>query len=470
MTTTEWKNPVSGDFNHASNWTAGVPAAGDTALITASGTYTVTSSQANSVGTLEMVKDATLAISSSTDLDVTSDTVTGVLAGTITVAALATLGLGTDATNTTYDNTGTIDLSTATLSAIGAVTLTGKGKVSLSHSTIQSANPAATLTNDSTISGGGDISFTSGFANAAKGVVDANSSIFDLTIYSLNTTNSGLMEATTGSGFLWIVADVTQTAKGQIKAATSGAQVYLSNGITITGGVISTVAGSSLDAGTGTNTLSPTTPITNDGTIDTDSGNFVINGSVKGAGTLLAADSNFITVTGAVTGGKADIEGAGEINIDGKSSVAVTFSPGSTGMLTLGDATKFTGTVAGMSTAPGAAIDLTNIFFADITSSDVNFSPTKHLLTVFDPASSVTDKIKISGSAGTFTPSLASDGTTLISDPPASPESVPHANTDLLAQSMASFGASSSIVGSGTGSLAEHHTSSDFLAVNSHHG
>jgi hypothetical protein len=47
---------------------------------------------------------------------------------------------------------------------------------------------------------------------------------------------------------------------------------------------------------------------------------------------------------------------------------------------------------------------------------------------------------------------------------------VAHANTDLLVQSMASFGASSSVAGSGTGSLAENHTSSDFLTPNSHLG
>jgi hypothetical protein len=54
----------------------------------------------------------------------------------------------------------------------------------------------------------------------------------------------------------------------------------------------------------------------------------------------------------------------------------------------------------------------------------------------------------------------------LTSDPAANLASVPHNG----AQAMASFGASSGIAGSGTGNLAKHHRSSDFLAANSHHG
>jgi len=61
-------------------------------------------------------------------------------------------------------------------------------------------------------------------------------------------------------------------------------------------------------------------------------------------------------------------------------------------------------------------------------------------------------------------------GRTLISDPAANLASVPHNAAQLLAQAMASFGASSGIAGSGTGNLAKHHRSSDFLAANSHHG
>jgi hypothetical protein len=94
----------------------------------------------------------------------------------------------------------------------------------------------------------------------------------------------------------------------------------------------------------------------------------------------------------------------------------------------------------------------------------VTYSATLHLLTVVDPTDHVTDKIKISGPAGTFTASAGFFGTTVIKDP-----LVAHANTDLLVQSMASFGASSGIAESGT-SVAEHHTSSDFMAPNSHHG
>jgi hypothetical protein len=76
-------------------------------------------------------------------------------------------------------------------------------------------------------------------------------------------------------------------------------------------------------------------------------------------------------ITGTVTGGAANIYSTGAIEFDGPSSVNVSFSSNpyngtpSTGGLLLGDATKFTGTVAGMLTNPGAGIVLGNIPFAD---------------------------------------------------------------------------------------------------------
>jgi hypothetical protein len=160
--TNSWAHPVNGDWNTASNWTVGVPTAGSTALITTSGTYTVTSSQYNSLGTLEMATRATLSIASN-ELDVTSGTGTGALAGTITIANGEVLGFGTDATSTTFKNTGTIELQnsgnfTTPLAISGRVTLTGNGKIDLlgRDAVIETANvPSATLINGNRISGTG---------------------------------------------------------------------------------------------------------------------------------------------------------------------------------------------------------------------------------------------------------------------------------------------------------------------------
>jgi hypothetical protein len=151
----------------------------------------------------------------------------------------------------------------------------------------------------------------------------------------------------------------------------------------------------------------------NAGMIVANGGNLFISVSVENSGTLEASNGKTLTITGTVTGGTAVIHGAGNIVFEGPSSANVTFDAGSTGILDLFDATQFTGTVAGMSSAPGAAIDPQNIAFAD--DPTVNFNARTHLLTVTDPVTHVTDKIKIVGT-GTFTASLAGDGiTTLIS-------------------------------------------------------
>jgi hypothetical protein len=476
MTTTRWKHAVAGFFNAPSAWTNGVPTSGDTALLTVSGpSYAVSSQQDNLVGKLEMASNAILSIVTG-DFSVTSGTGTGALGGKIAVGDGADLTLGTFGTSTTFDITGVIDITAGAdathLNIEGPLTLIGTGKITLSGNEAylygNDTNSTDTLTNACTIAGAGIIGNDPNFAfvNAAKGVIAANSAGNNLFIYVPDGfSNSGLMEAT-HSGTLYFQTGITQTAKGEIKAATSGSSVEL-NGITITGGVIATVNGSVLAGVGGSSEINTTTAIANAGTIGAESGNLTITGSVKNAstGALLAEADNSLIIDGSVTGGKATIDDTSFIEFGGPSSAKVIFSAGSTGGLVLGDATKFTGTVAGMSADPGAGIDLENIPFAHITAADVTYSATLHLLTVVDPTDHVTDKIKISGPAGTFTASAGFFGTTVIKDP-----LVAHANTDLLVQSMASFGASSGIAGSGIGSVAEHHTSSDFLAPNSHRG
>ena len=477
MTTTRWKHAVGGFFNAPSAWTNGVPTGGDTALLTVSGpTYTVSSQQDNSVGKLEMASNAILSIALD-DFSVTSGTGTGALGGTIVVGDGADLTLGTFGTSTTFDITGAIDIKAGAdathLNIDGPLTLIGAGRINLSGDNAYLFGYSGTssidkLTNACTITGSGIVGDDPNFAfvNTAKGIIAANSAGNNLVIYIPDGfSNSGMMEAT-HSGILYFQTGITQTAKGEVKAATSGSRVEL-NGITITGGVIATVNGSVLAGVGGSSEINTTTAVANAGTIGAEGGNLTITGSVKNAstGALVAKANSSLIIDGSVTGGKATIDDTSFIEFGGPSSAKVIFSAGSTGGLVLGDATKFTGTVAGMSADPGAGIDLENIPFAHITAADVTYSATLHLLTVVDPTDHVTDKIKISGPAGTFTASAGFFGTTVIKDPP-----VAHANTDLLVQSMASFGASSGIAGSGIGSLAENHTSSDFLTPNSHLG
>ena len=169
-----------------------------------------------------------------------------------------------------------------------------------------------------------------------------------LAINAASVTNFGLMEATAGQ--LAISDHVTQMGKGQVKAAASGATVGLF-GATITGGTVSTVKGSTLESGVANSEIDTTTPIKNAGTIETaDGGNLLITGSVKNAGTgLLFAFDTTLTIAGTVTGGNTEIDGAGQIVLDGAASTKVTFEAGSTGQLVLDDPAAFKGTISGLS-------------------------------------------------------------------------------------------------------------------------
>ena len=216
MTTTTWTNTAGGDFNTATNWTDGVPLAGDTALITASGTYTVTDNATNSIGTLEMASGATLAIAPGQELDVTSGTKTGALDGAINMGGSDLLAFGTTASKTKFNNAGAISTLSAgaELEINGTVTLVRDGTISLGEDcSITDEATGATLINGNsssgnTISGDGNLeSGTLSFVNGAKGVVDATGD--DLEILTESFKNSGLVEAT-GTGSLDVASDITQ--------------------------------------------------------------------------------------------------------------------------------------------------------------------------------------------------------------------------------------------------------------------
>ena len=475
MTTTSWARGVSGFFNAPSNWTNGVPMAGNTALITAKGTYSVVSLEPSVIATLEMAKDATLAIlPGSPDipdtLDVTSGTGAGAFAGTITIAAQDTLELGADFTATTFDNAGAIDTQSegslndpnGVLQIDGTVTLTGKGQINLlgvnTLPAISGGAPFAKLINDgNTISGTGLIGDENlSFVNDAKGVVDSNKFLGGIELETQSAVNLGLMEATEGSE-LSFATDVTQSGKGEIKAATPVSLVTLL-GATISGGLVATVKGAYLYATSFDSAIdNQKKAINNAGTIDVNGGgSLTIEGAVKNTGALVVETIASLTVDGAVEGGAAEIMGSGRMSFSSASSANVSFASGSTGALILKDASQFTGTVTGMTGNPDAAIDLENISFAD--NPVVSPVSAKGVLTVADPVTHTVDTIKIVG-GGMFTASLATDGSTLISDTLLTPATVP-----LLAQSMASFGASTAVAASSGASGDDHHQSLDFLA------
>jgi hypothetical protein len=419
MATTRWIHGAGGDFNTASNWTDGIPGSGDTALITASGTYTVTDSQDNTVGVLEMAKDASLALTSHVVFHVTSGTGAGALAGTIALepGSDSALIFGTDGASTKFDDTGAIDVSQGVLEISGEVTLAGNGQINLSEGFILSDGKTATLTNGNTISGYGAIGYVAEFSiddlsfdNESTGVVDANVTDESIAIDAEKVSNAGVLEAT-GSGILDIFSNITQTSTGKIEAAGPLASVEF-EGITITGGAVSTVAGGALFAAAGDNTIDTTSAVVNAGEIQTDGGNLTITHALNNTDGLLYADTGNITVSGSVNGGSADIY-QGSLTLGGPSSTNVSFLPDATGIFYLADATQFTGTVAGMQSDPSAAIDLENM---PLVGSVISFNDTTDVLTVTDPGTHVTDNIKIAGSfSGLIIGTPGIDGSALVS-------------------------------------------------------
>jgi hypothetical protein len=271
----------------------------------------------------------------------------------------------------TINNTNTVTLlagaDVTDLMISAAVLLAGSGHINLSgvNDAIVSDGSAAALTDGSatagnTIAGLGTIGDSHlDIVNSAKGIVDASDAGGGMLIVdAASFSNAGILEATR-HGVLLLESDVANTATGQMKALASGAHIDL-DGATISGGAISTVAGSLIEA---TNAATASTisgaKVTNAGTLGAEGGDLTITGAVANTGNL-DANGYHLAIDGAVTGaGKGTIEGTGILEFGLASSAKITFGPGATGQLWLDSATsvanKFTGTVTGF--ASGDHVD-----------------------------------------------------------------------------------------------------------------
>ena len=474
-----WTRGVSGDFATTSNWIpAAVPGPADEAIIGANGTYTVTSSVDETMDSLIIAqKHATLFITGPSAFTMTNG---GVNDGTIVVDSDSSMVLGTNTTNTTLLNVGTIDLNG--LLWIGQEgplvtdSLTGEGHINLSGGEIISGIEGVTVVSDNTISGTGSMNFSAGGQEAHgtwinQGIVDASTPNGTLTIGHTFIDNSSILEATNGGLLNLEVAPVDNAAQGVVEAkgensevimggnlssgndtnagliaavhsgtlliqdvtidnfvnttngtieAGHGSTVGLEYGGHIVGGLVTVLQGGLLEAGGSASILPlPGTitgaVVTNAGTIGAEGANLTIVGDVTNTGTLDANNATLV-IDGAVSGGKATIEGTGEIEFGGASAAHVTFAvANSDAILKLDDPSAFTGTVSGLTT--GDYIDLTNINFAD--SPTLSYSSKTHVLTVTDSVSDVTDTITFKGVVGSFSAQTDGSGGTLISDPPA---------------------------------------------------
>ena len=478
-----WTRGISSDFATTSNWIpAAVPGPADEAIIGANGTYTVTSSVDETVESLIIAqKHATLLITGPSTFTMTNG---GVNDGKIVVDSDSSVFVGTNTTNTTLLNVGTIDLDNSSLwigqpsaPGSGTVSLTGGGHINLSGGEIIGGFTGVTVVSDNTISGTGIINFSNGgqeahgtwinqgivdastpngtlsigrtfienssileatnggllsleiapVDNAAQGVVEAKGEnsevIMGTTLSSGNDTNAGLIAAVHSATLL--IQDVTMdnfvnTTNGTIEAG-HGSEVDL-EGATIVGGFVTALHGGIIEAEQFGSTITGAV-VTNAGTIGAEGANLTIIGDVTNTGALDANNATLV-IDGAVSGGRATIEGTGEIEFGGTSAAHVTFAANADAILKLDDPSAFTGKVSGLTT--GDYIDLTNINFAD--NPTLSYSSKTHVLSVIDSVSQVTDTITFKGVVGSFSAQSDESGGTFItaSPPPANMVAVSH--------------------------------------------
>ena len=224
----------------------------------------------------------------------------------------------------TVDNLGTIDLvsgvNPATLVIGGTVVLEGSGTVTLDGSTdaiVGQSTGTNQLDNFSTISGAGTIgSSTLTLHNETGGIIDANLAGQTLTLNTGSNTivNTGTLEATDG-GTLDIESNVNNSSGGTITAAT-GSAVDLT-GVIISGGTLSTVAGTGLLPQQAAGLIETTGASAIDNATISNSGNGTLE--VESGGTL-TLDGD--TINGCILVGSGDIHGAA-FNVDQHSTLTL---------------------------------------------------------------------------------------------------------------------------------------------------
>ena len=278
-----------------------VSASGGVVEASDSGNATIALSNATiDNGTLETIDNGVIETVAGTNSVLDAVTISAGTTVTVVDGSMLTLqGEITDDGSIAVDSTG--DQTAVVVSASGA-TLAGGGTVSLSDNgsnIILPAAPGAKLTNDDTIFGAGEIGNGNG----------------DLTL-----ANKGTIDATGANA---LVIDTGNTVSNtDMLVATNP------NGLPTTGG------------------LTVVDALSNSGTIQANGGNVTIEGKLTGSGQAEIFSKSMIEFESAATNG-------------------VTFenNSGDSGLLKLGAAQSFTGTVAGL--AAGDGIDLANFLFAD---------------------------------------------------------------------------------------------------------
>jgi hypothetical protein len=288
---------------------------------TAGGTLNLNGIAVTNTGGLILASGAGSVVSLTGATSIDGGTLTTSLGGSIQSNGSATLnnvtisGGSSYATNNasstiiggTLTNNGTFALNstggdTDMIIASGtSATLNGSGSVVMSNS----ANNRiygfgnASLTNNQTISGAGQIGVVGGFALNNNGIVNANLSAA-LSIDDV-VNNTGTLEATSGGTLTLFSGTVTNTGAGEILAG-AGSTVNLS-GLTINGGLLTgpgnlvntgggvTLNAVTIDTGT-TFTTTNANPTTIAGGVLTNNGTFALNSTGGDTDLIIASGTN----------------------------------------------------------------------------------------------------------------------------------------------------------------------------------
>jgi fibronectin-binding autotransporter adhesin len=318
-------NGGTGNWTDSTKWSTGVPTTTSNVLIdngnSAASAVTVDTNPAQ-CNNLMIDSDDSLTVGSGQALYVGGSTVNN--AGTLGVTAFSGY-LFFSGSSPTISNTGTISLNalsngTAGLNVSGTATLKGSGSVIMTNAAGNAImgpyqpSPGASLTNQITIrgaggiGGGGGIGAGNTFTNRAT--INANQTTPLIITNNTGETfiNTGMLEATNGATLELAGGTITNTG-GIIHAATGSAVVLQggpTNGVTITGGTLST-------SGTGTiqdnccfnnSTLNGVTISTGSLFELNSNHNELWAGTITNNGTFQINDHNFTTaldMSGAVT-------------------------------------------------------------------------------------------------------------------------------------------------------------------------
>jgi hypothetical protein len=280
-------------------------------------------------------------------------------AGHIEIGQLSTLVFGS---SNTVENSGVIGLNAASgLSSIleldSTVSLEGKGRVTLTDSPenlIDSNGSPAQLNNiNNTISGAGTIGDTDMSLDNDSLIDGTGKNSLIIAASASGLQNSGTIESTSTGGVEFSEVQVDNGSNGMVAAAATGAHIDLSGSSEILGGIVKTVAGSTIDSVSGQNNeeIADSVAFDNAGTmLVNDNCEFLLGSNVDNSGVIDVngdIDPTYLEIVGTVS-----LSGAGKVTVTGTGAILSNGSPA--------EVVNVNNTISGAGTIGDSSLDFDN--------------------------------------------------------------------------------------------------------------